>query len=162
MPEHRDENAIRVARIDDDRGNLLPVAQSEMAPRLPGVARLVDAVADREVRPLQPLAASDVDRVGVRGRQRDRADRACRLVVEDGPPCASVVVGLPDAAVVHTDIEDVRLAGDACRADRPPSAVRTDHAPLQSGIELRIEVLSRKHGGNQEEDATHPMSVAPQ
>jgi hypothetical protein len=62
MAEHRDEQAVGVARVDDDVRNLLAVAQAEMGPRLAGVGRLVDAVADREIRPRQPFAAADVDR----------------------------------------------------------------------------------------------------
>ena len=99
MAERRDEQPIRVARIDGDVGNLLRVAQPEMRPRLAGVGRLVDAVAGREVRPMEPFAAADVDDVGVRWRDRDGADRPGRLVVEDRLPGAAGVGRLPDAAV---------------------------------------------------------------
>ena len=63
MAQHRDEQAVRVARIDDDLRNLLAVAQAQVRPGLAGVGGLVDAVAGGEVGALQPLAAADVDDV---------------------------------------------------------------------------------------------------
>ena len=85
MPEYRHEEPVGVARIDGDLRNLLPVAQTEMHPGLAGVGGFVDAVARREVGPLQPLAAPHVHDIGVRRRHRYGADRARRLIVEDRP-----------------------------------------------------------------------------
>ncbi len=86
MAQRRDEQPIGILRIDGDVGNLLRVAQTEVRPRPPGVGRLVDAVAGREVGTMQAFAAADVDDVGVGGRNGDRADRPGRLVVEDRLP----------------------------------------------------------------------------
>ena len=91
MAEHRDEDAVGIARIDGDLRDLLAVAQAEVRPGLAGVGGLVDAVADGEVGALQAFAAADVDDVRVRRRDRERADRAGRLVVEDRLPGAAVV-----------------------------------------------------------------------
>ena len=55
MAEHRDEQPVRIARIDGDLRDLLRVAQAEVRPRLAGVGGLVDAVADREVGTLRAL-----------------------------------------------------------------------------------------------------------
>ena len=122
MAEHRDEETVRVAGIDEDRADLPAVAQAEVLPRPPAVGRFVDAVADREVRPLQSLAAADVDDVRVRRRDRERADRLRRLLVEDRRPGAAGVVGLPDAAVVDADVEEVRACPrtPAAPTVRPP------------------------------------------
>ena len=57
MAEHGDEDAVRVARVDRDLRDLLPVAQAEVRPGGAGVARAVDAVAGGEVGTLQALAA---------------------------------------------------------------------------------------------------------
>src|SRR5262249_59003433 len=105
MPEHRDEEPRRVARIDRDLGDLLPLAQAEVAPGSSRVGGLVDAVADGEIGPLQALAAADVDQVGVRRRYGDRADRGGGLVVEDRRPRPAVVVAAEDAAVDRADVE---------------------------------------------------------
>jgi hypothetical protein len=37
MSENRDEDAVRVLRINDDRGDLLPVAEAEVLPGFPSV-----------------------------------------------------------------------------------------------------------------------------
>src|SRR4051794_10841779 len=99
MAEDRDEESIRVLWIDDDLRNLLAVTQAEVRPRLSGIGGFVDAVSGGEIGPLQSFAAPDVDDVGVRRRDRDRADRSGRLLVEDRFPGEPVVVRLPDAAV---------------------------------------------------------------
>ena len=67
MAEDRGEDAVRVARVDDDLRDLLPVAQAEVRPGPPRVGRFVDAVADGKVGALQALAARDVDDVRVGG-----------------------------------------------------------------------------------------------
>src|SRR5882672_11308979 len=105
MAESGDEQAIRVFRIDGDLWNLLRVAQAEMRPRRAGIRRFVDAVADREVRPRQSLAAADINNVGIARRDRHPANRSGRLVVEDRLPCAARVGGFPDAAVAHAYIK---------------------------------------------------------
>ncbi len=74
MPHHRHEEVIGVARIDRDLGDLLPVAQTEVSPRFPGVRRFVNAVADGKIGPMQTFAASDVDNIRIGNRDRQRAD----------------------------------------------------------------------------------------
>src|SRR4029079_3436094 len=64
MTERSDVNEIRIARIDEDRADLLGVAQAEMLPRLATVSRFVHAVAGGEIRTLKSFAAADVERVG--------------------------------------------------------------------------------------------------
>jgi hypothetical protein len=64
MPGHCHEDAIRVFRIDRYLANLLAVSQSfEVHPRFAGIDGLIDAVAGREIGPLQPLTAGNIDDV---------------------------------------------------------------------------------------------------
>ena len=146
VAEHGDEEAVGIVRVDEDGGNLLAVAQAEVAPGLAGVGRFVHAVADGEVGALQAFAAADVDDVGVGGRDGEGADGAGGLVVEDGLPGAAVVVGLPDAAVVDADVEDVGLCRDAGGADGPAAAEGSDVAPAQAGVVGRVEALGGEEG----------------
>ena len=89
-------------------------------------------------------------------RDGERADGAGRLVVEDRLPGAAGIGGLPDAAVVDADVEDVRLAGDAGGADRPAAAERADHAPLQAGVKIGRDGFgaSRRRRAGQAEEAS--------
>ena len=137
VAERGDEEAVGIARVDGDVGDLLRVAQAQMRPRLAGVGRLVDAVAGREIRPVQAFAAADVDDVGVGRRDGDRADGSGRLVVEDRLPHATGVGRLPDAAVDRRHIERVRVAAMPGRRARPARAMRTDVPPAQIGEEAR-------------------------
>src|SRR5439155_20513772 len=128
-------------RVDDDGTDLLTIAQAGMLPGAAGVGRFVHAVAGCEIRALQAFAAPDVDDVGVRRGYRERANRACGLIIEDRLPGMAVVVSLPDAAVIDADVEDVRLSGDAGCADGSTSAMRPDAAPAQVLIEVGVELL---------------------
>ena len=82
-------------------------------------------------RALLRLAGADINDVGVRRRDGNGADRAGGLVVEDRPPGAAGVGGLPDAAVHDAHVEGVRLAGHALDRFGAAGAVRPDVAPAQ-------------------------------
>ena len=92
MAENRDEEPVWIGRVDDDLRNLLAVAQAEVRPGLAGVGGFVHAVAGGEIGALQSFAAADVDDVRIGLRDRQRADRSGRLIVEDRRPDAAVVV----------------------------------------------------------------------
>src|SRR6185295_1449656 len=130
MSESGDVDEIRIARIDEDRADLLCVAQSEMSPRLAAVSRFINAVAGGEIGPLESFATADVDCVRVRRCDCERADRTRWLIIKDRFPRVAVIVRLPNAAVVHSYIEDIRLAGNAGSADRPAGAEWADHSPF--------------------------------
>ncbi len=137
VPERRDEQAVRVMRIDRDRGDLLGVAQAEVRPRRARVGGLVHAVADREVGPVQAFPAAGVDRVVVARRHRERTDRTGALAVEDRRPRPPGVVRPPHAAVHGRHVEAVRLVGNPAHRRRAPPAQRPDEPPLHPRIELR-------------------------
>ena len=143
MAEHGDEQPIGVARVDDDVGNLLAVAEAEMRPRLAGVGRLVDAVADRQIGAGEPFAAADVDDVRVRRRDRDRADRSGGLVVEDRRPRPPEVGRLPHPAVYRAGIEDVRLRRHAGDGFGPSAAERSDRTPAHFAKRARVGAAVR-------------------
>ena len=65
MTGDRDEKFVSVFGIDYQLRDLLTVAEPEMRPRLAGVSRFINAVADRKIRPVQSFAASDVDNVRI-------------------------------------------------------------------------------------------------
>src|SRR5438270_11706516 len=113
MASHRGKNLVGISGIDGELRNLLAVAEAKVRPGLARVGRFVNAVADRQVRPMQPLTAADIDHVRVRRRYSNRADGASRLVVKNRLPCASVVIGLPHPAIAHANVKDIRLAGYA-------------------------------------------------
>ncbi len=150
MAEDGGEEAVGAARIDDDLRDLLAVPEAEVGPGPAGVGRFVDAVADREVGPLEALTARDVDDVRVRGRDGDGPDRARRLVVEDGAPGAAVVGRLPDAAVANAHVEDVGLRWDAGYGPGAPGAVGPDRAPAHLGEELLVKRLGGERGRSED------------
>src|SRR5207249_863727 len=88
MAKHGDEDTLGVTGIDDDSRNLLAIAQAHVFPDLAAIGGFVDAVANRQVRPLQALAAAYVDDVGIRGSDCHGPDRAGGLIIEDRVPGA--------------------------------------------------------------------------
>ena len=142
MSGHRDQQVIGVARIDRDLRDLLAVAQAEMRPGFARVGRFVDAVADREIGAMQSFAAPDVNDVRIRNRNRQRADRAGRLIIENRLPGAPVIGRLENAAIDLREIENVRLRRHAANRAHPSAAVRPDVAPME---EVR-EILLRRRG----------------
>src|SRR4051794_25111642 len=109
MAQYGGEEMVGVARVRYECGNLLAVTQAEMGPGFTCVARAIDPVAYREVRPLQSLATGHVDDVRIGRRYGNCADRLGRLLVEYGGPGATVVIRLPYAAVDLTDVEHIGL-----------------------------------------------------
>jgi len=135
-----DEEAFGIIRIDDDRGDLLRVAQAEMRPGFSGVGGLVHAVADGEIRALQTFAAAHVDDVGIAGRDGDGADAPGGLIVKDGIPGVAKVVGFPDAAVDLGHVKDAGLLRDAGDGHGASAAEGADAAPAEVGVESGIEL----------------------
>ena len=129
MAECRDEQPIGIGRIDVHVRDHLGRVEAEVGPRVAGVVRPVHAHARREIRPDDAGAGTDVDDVGCRGRDGDRADRAGRFVIEERLPVVAVVARPPDAAVIEADVEDRRTArrpGERAGAAGPEGA---DRAP---------------------------------
>src|SRR4029078_7760012 len=91
------------------------------------------AVADRQVRALNPFPAADVDDVWIRGRDDDRSDGTMGRLTEKWLPRAAGIRGLPAAAVTHTYIEGVRLARMSSRALRAAGSWRAGVAPAGFG-----------------------------
>src|SRR5207302_5553749 len=81
MAVHGNKNAVGVPGIDNDRGDLLCVTQAEVGPGFSRVGGFIKSVANREVRALQALSASDVQNGGIGGRNRQRADGAGSLLI---------------------------------------------------------------------------------
>src|SRR5205823_6016074 len=116
--------------------DLLTVAQSQMGPRLAGIDRFVNSIADRKVRPMQSFTAAGVNDIRICRRNRNRADRRRRLIVKDWLPRSAVVGGLKNAAVHRRHVEDIRLRRNTRDRASAPAAMRSDVPPAQNGIEI--------------------------
>ena len=139
-----------------------------MRPGLARVVRAVDAVADREIGPVQPFAACRVDDVVVGRRDRDGADRLRVFMVEDRLPGAAGIGGLPHAAVYLAYVEDVGLVSHAGSGPRAPTTKGPDHAPVQvrQGTAVRSgtrgrQAEARKHdeGNGERQDGKRAWLV---
>ena len=97
VPQHRNVDRVRIGRVDDDPRNVVRVSETHVLPCLAGVGRLVDTVAGVGTSRGEGVASADPHNVRLRRRQRDVADRAVTLTVENGLPGRSVVRRFPHA-----------------------------------------------------------------
>ena len=157
--ERRRPDDVGVARVHADAADLAALAQAGELEALAGVGALEDAAPDDHVRADGRRAGADVDVVGTRRGDVDRADRAGRdLAVADRVPVDAGVVGLPHAATGGADVEGVRLLPHARQAGDAAAASGTHVAPAQPligavrhepiGVGLRME--AREAGGRPE------------
>src|SRR5262249_33643032 len=130
LAEHRGEGDVRVFGMHD-HGADLPLVLPHLLPRLAGVGRFPDAVADLDVAANVGLAAADVHDVGVRRRHGDGAGAGQLDVYRDGLPGVAAVLGLPHAAGGRGGIIDVRIAGHAAGAADAAAGGGADVAELE-------------------------------
>ena len=137
MTEDGDEQTVGIAGIHNNLWNLLAVTQTKMLPGPATIRGFVNAIARGKVGPLHALPASDVDHVRIGGRDRDGANRASGLVIEDGVPGSTGIGRLPHASVHDTDVEDVWLRRNAIDRLGAAAAKRPDVSPAKFGKERR-------------------------
>src|SRR5690348_11969899 len=109
----RDEDDVRVIRIDRDSTDPSRRVEAHLLPRTPRVRGLVDAIADRDVAANPWLTGSRPDDVVIRRRDGQGADGGDILIVEDRRPVNPRIDGLPNSAGCRTGVVDVRIAGHA-------------------------------------------------
>src|SRR5467141_3079378 len=137
-----DKNAVGIFRVDEDRGDLLGVAEVwQMRPGFSGIGGFVYAIAGREIGALQSFATAHVNNVRIGRSNSQCANGAAGLVVENRIPGVSEIGGLPDAAVDGGHVENVELVRDPGNGHGAAAAERADAAPAHFGIELLIELL---------------------
>src|ERR1700761_9557324 len=113
-----------------------------MFPRLSSIIRPIDAIANGKIRAMQAFATSDINNVWIGGRDGNGSDRLRGFAVKNRCPCATIIVGLPHAAIDLPDIEDIWLVRHAARRARASPAKRTDHAPVHLLIRTLWILLS--------------------
>src|SRR5882724_1630754 len=80
---------------------------------------------------MQSFATADIDNVRIRNRNRDRAYRSSRLIVENRLPCPAVIGRFENAAVDLRKIKNVRLRWDAADGTHASTTKRPDVSPAQ-------------------------------
>src|SRR5262249_28032522 len=156
-PEDSGEAEVGVLGIDGNRAGL-PDRLPDVLPALAAVGGLEDAGAGGDVAADVRLAGADVDDVRVTGRDRDAADGAGGLVVEDGLPGVPGVGALPHPAGGGGRVVGQRVARHATRTTDAAAGERADQPVLHRGEVLRlVRPADRRatddHEQNDEQDA---------
>ena len=106
-----------------------------MRPRGACVTRFVHAVTARL------LAGSDVNNVGIRGRERNSTDGCDVLIIEDRIPNASAIGRLPNSASRCAHVIDRGIAGNPGDGRDTATTVRTDETPAHRRVQTRVDGL---------------------
>src|SRR5262245_12770032 len=118
---------------------MLRIAQPDVPPCLSAVGGLVHAVAVGQVRTEVGFARTDIDHVGIRGRDGESTDRRDRLTVKDRLPGFASIGRLPYASADRAEVIDIGLAGDTGDGVAASTTERPDHPPAQSAVKTGIE-----------------------
>ncbi len=139
----RDEDDVRVARVDQYPPDVLGLGEAHVRPGLAAVRAPIDAVAEADVTPADVLARAHPDVLGIGRVEGEAADRVRGLRVEDGRPGRAGVLRLPDAARAHGHVPGGPLQGmDGDVADPSRHDGRADVAEGEPREELRVEARS--------------------
>ena len=121
---------VRVGRMNHDPADAAAVVEPHVLPALAAVSGLVDTVANDDVAADEALTSARPHDVGIARRDRQRADRLHRLIVENRAPVDAAIGALEDPARRCSD--QVRV-GVARHADNGAHSVadRSDVAIAQ-------------------------------
>ncbi len=145
VAERRDPGDVRVRGVDHDAGDRARALQPDVLPGLAAVLGEVDAVAPGRAVAIVALAAADPDRLRIRRRHGDGADRSDRFFLEDPGEGPAVVGRLRDAAAREPHVEDVGVRGiEGDLGDAPAHHRRPDRAGLQG---LQAGLVEARGGG---------------
>jgi hypothetical protein len=134
--ERRDENDVRIVRVNQNASDLARIVEADMGPRLSGVGGFVHAVAEGDLRAHVGFARTDIDNVGIGRRDINRAYRRNGLGIEHGGPSAARVFRLPHATADRAEVKRVRMARNSGNTVATAAAERPNHAPVQSRIKV--------------------------
>ena len=153
VAKRRDEDYIRILRIDNDSPNLSSALESDVLPGLAGVDRFVHAVAELNRITHIGFAGTDINHIRIRRRHANRANRRRRCGVKLWGPGATCVRRFPNTAADRSKIKSLRLTNDTADRVDAPRAKRANTSPTQTGIKtgiilLRGGYLLRQQGTN--------------
>src|SRR2546425_7116725 len=146
MPERGNDHDVGIARIDPDCADVPRRLEADAGPALAAVRRLVEAAAGADVVPRLRLSRANIDRVRIRARDCQRANRRWQLIPHRGPGAASVH-GLPHAPARSAEVESIWPSRDARRHRRPTATKGAEQPPVQLRVRTFGEHRLRLHAG---------------
>ncbi len=147
VAERGDPGRLRVFRMDGDSRDRPRGLQSHVGEGLAAVRREVDAVSPGRAVPVVAFSRADPQRLRVRGRDGDGADRGDGLLLEDPLERAAVVRGLREASGREADVEDVGVLGVERDVGDPSAHHRRPDRPGLEGLEARRLEEGRRRSG---------------
>jgi hypothetical protein len=142
----------RVLGINHDPANLASVLQPQVGPRVSAIHRLVNAVARGEIGTNVGLTRSCINGVGVRGSNRECADRPDTLGIKNRRPHDTAVGCFPDATIYRSKIEGRGVARHPSHRDDSSSTKGPDQSPLKPVKQVRRNGLGNRRDGESKKE----------
>jgi hypothetical protein len=139
--ERRHVHDVGVVRVDHDPPDVMRTLEPEVDPRVTPIVRPVDTVAPRRRLTVVLLSGARIDDPMIRRGDRDVAERAHRLVVEDRLPRRPVIRAAPESAGGRTEINGRGIRWERLDVVDAPAGHRGAHRPEAERLE------ERRHSG---------------
>ena len=159
VAESGNVHEVGIFRMHEDARDVLRVFEADVRPGLSGVSGLVHAVAVGDVAADAGFAGANVDDVGVRRSDGDRADGHDGGLVRERRPRRAAVHGLPDAASDGAEVIRIRIACDAGHGKRAAAAEGSNLAPLHCFQRIFVERLRERANGKNSAHAENKKTL---
>ena len=143
VPERRDKDFLRVARIDENPRNLARIVEANVRPAFAAIGGLIHAVAVGNGRTHVRLTTAHIDDLRIGGGDGDGTDGRDGLRIKNRIPGAAGIIRAPHAAAHRAEVENLGLAPDAGDRQGSAAAKRSNRAPAELLKQFRVEVRGR-------------------
>ena len=140
MAQRSDIHDVRICGVNDNAAYMMGVLESHVCPGLPPIRGFIHTVPPRRALTVVRLARPNPNSVRLRGGHSHIADRAGRLIIEDGLPCYPVVRGLPYSSGSRPHVYGIGIALHHRKIiDSSTHIRRTDTAPFEPLQDVSLE-----------------------
>ena len=141
VTKRRDVDGSGIGGMHEDPADVVGVLETLVGPGGPAVVGDVDPVAPGAALPVRRFAGAHPHHRGIRGRNRDGADRGHLLVLELRNPGDPVVLGFPDSRRSSADPEDLGVGLDDRDVVDATSHDRRSDVPPLDPVQDRFDLL---------------------
>ena len=142
MAKCRDQNHVRITRVDNNTRYVLGVLEPNIRPSSSPIRRLINAVPIRNVASNAGLACTHINHIVIGISYADGTHGRNGLFIKQWLPARTAVRSAPNASSNTAKVERIWIARDTRNGQDAATTIRANGAPLHA-FEERIVVLVR-------------------